>query len=225
MVDERLRAAELLRVLKFFYSFNELSAVLGIPGQVLWRYASMRVVPERCTARRIVEAVESGLLPRLYRELPVGPASLQAPLNPGVVELAAMDCAEWCRERLGRIDHVACIGDPWGSALGAAIARMLKTRLLILPAQPVPVNGYTAEAWSCGPRGPCGVILAPRGHTVRGGRLLLAAFIAWCRAEAEAAAGLLRRQGYSVAGIYAYTAPAGSLPEPSRILKPWSHPP
>ncbi len=218
MVDERLRAAELLRVLKYFYSFTELSAMLGIPGQVLWRYASLRVVPERGTARKIIEAVESRILPRLYESLPSGPKALAPPMNPGVLELAALDCASWCRG-LGRLDAIAVVTGVWGAALGFAAARLLRLRLCPLATAPHPFpgcRGVVAEAWSCGPLS--GVLLAPRGCIGHGDRVVAVAFMVWCREEAEAVAGLLESLGCSVAGVYAYTGPEGCC---SRVLRPW----
>lgn len=48
----------LLNALKGFYTFKDLEAKMGIPYQLLWRYTSLRTIPERQTAKRILDSIE-----------------------------------------------------------------------------------------------------------------------------------------------------------------------
>jgi hypothetical protein len=47
----------LLRILKYFYSFKQLEDRLGISSQVLWRYVTLRVTPEKQTAEKILAKI------------------------------------------------------------------------------------------------------------------------------------------------------------------------
>ncbi|MCX8209383.1 MAG: hypothetical protein N3G79_07070, partial [Sulfolobales archaeon] len=54
----KLTAFNLLRLLKFFYSFKELEKRLGMPSQVLWRYVTLRATPEKDTAQKILAKIK-----------------------------------------------------------------------------------------------------------------------------------------------------------------------
>jgi len=60
--EEELKNAKfvlfnLLQALKFFYSFKELERILGVPSRVLWRYVTLRAMPEKDTAQRILNKI------------------------------------------------------------------------------------------------------------------------------------------------------------------------
>jgi len=52
-------SVRLLSSLKGFFTLKELESKLGIPYQVIWRYISLKSTPEKTTARKIIERIES----------------------------------------------------------------------------------------------------------------------------------------------------------------------
>ncbi|RDD53085.1 MAG: hypothetical protein BA066_06260 [Candidatus Korarchaeota archaeon NZ13-K] len=52
-------SVRLLSSLKGFFTLKELESKLGIPYQVIWRYISLKNTPEKTTARKIIERIES----------------------------------------------------------------------------------------------------------------------------------------------------------------------
>lgn len=52
-------SVRLLSSLKGFFTLKELESKLGIPYQVIWRYISLKNTPEKNTARKIIERIES----------------------------------------------------------------------------------------------------------------------------------------------------------------------
>lgn len=52
-------SVRLLSSLKGFFTLKELESKLGIPYQVIWRYISLKNTPEKNTARKIIEKIES----------------------------------------------------------------------------------------------------------------------------------------------------------------------
>lgn len=70
-------AVRLLGGLKEVYTFKELEELLDVPAQVLWRYTSHVQFPERGTAKKLLDAIESKhLLERAIRELVVKPQGI-----------------------------------------------------------------------------------------------------------------------------------------------------
>lgn len=68
--ESPLATVKLLRALKSFFTFKELGELLGIPPQALWRYTSLRVVPERATSARIMERIQAlGLIDKILDEI------------------------------------------------------------------------------------------------------------------------------------------------------------
>jgi len=60
---------KLLTLLNYRYSLRDLQALLGIPYQTLWKYVSLKCMPEERTSRRIAERIEElKLLEKLVEE-------------------------------------------------------------------------------------------------------------------------------------------------------------
>lgn len=67
-------AVSILRGLKEAFTYKELEELLGVPAQVLWRYASHVQFPEKGTAKKILDVVkERRLLERAIAEIVTGP--------------------------------------------------------------------------------------------------------------------------------------------------------
>lgn len=49
---------KLLTLLNYHFSLRDLQSMLGIPYQTLWRYVSLKCMPEERTGRRILERIE-----------------------------------------------------------------------------------------------------------------------------------------------------------------------
>jgi len=60
----------LLRILTSFYSYRELERRLNIPENTLWKYYSLKVMPEKETAVKLLKKIEeSGLLDSIIKDL------------------------------------------------------------------------------------------------------------------------------------------------------------
>jgi len=60
---------KLLALLNYRYSLRDLQALLGIPYQTLWKYVSLKCMPEERTSKRIAERIEElKLLDKLVEE-------------------------------------------------------------------------------------------------------------------------------------------------------------
>ncbi len=58
-----LRRSDVIRLLTllnyyYYFSLRDLRSMLGIPYQTLWRYVSLKCMPEERTSRRIAERIE-----------------------------------------------------------------------------------------------------------------------------------------------------------------------
>ena len=56
----------LLRILKFFYSFKGMERLLGIRSQTLWKYITLRAILEKDTASKFLARIKER---RLIEEL------------------------------------------------------------------------------------------------------------------------------------------------------------
>lgn len=121
----------LLRILKFFYSFKQLELKLGIPSQVLWRYITLRVTPEKQTAEKILAKIKES---KLIEEVISSELSSEKELwviasNPGILELSAIRLLYDIKKT--RIDAVLPTPDALSTPLATIISSYLKTRLCI----------------------------------------------------------------------------------------------
>ncbi|MCE4606280.1 MAG: hypothetical protein F7B59_02995 [Desulfurococcales archaeon] len=121
----------LLRILKFFYSFKYLEARLDVPSQVLWRYVTLRVTPEKQTAEKILARIkESRLIEEVIsKELSEEKEFWLITSNPGILELAAMRLAYDLRK--SKIDVILSTPDIHSLPLASIVSSYLKTKLCI----------------------------------------------------------------------------------------------
>lgn len=180
-----------LQVLKFFYTFKELERLLGVPAQVLWRYASLRSVPERRTAERIAERMRS--LRLIDRALE---AALEASSEPwefvssiGVLEAAALKLSAELTARGLRPDTVVPAPDPYSAAWAATVAAEARLRLCLSAGDRCPSEGVVAGCSAS--QGRLVAAALPR-RCIRGRRLLLLAAVA-DQAAFDALASAARR--------------------------------
>lgn len=122
----------LLRALKFFYSFKELERILGVPSQVLWRYVTLRATPEKDTAQKILNTIVEKRIVESTLEKAVESSSGEVWRllgNPGVLELAGLKAADTLKKI--RVDVVLAPCDGYSIALATIIATYLKSRICI----------------------------------------------------------------------------------------------
>ncbi len=135
--EEELKNAKfvlfnLLRALKFFYSFKELERILGVPSQVLWRYVTLRAMPEKDTAQRILNKImKEGVIEKTLKRVIESSNGDEWRLlgNPGVLELAGLKVADMLKKT--RVDVVLAPCDGYSVALATIIATYLKSRICI----------------------------------------------------------------------------------------------
>jgi hypothetical protein len=189
----------LLRVLKFFYSFKELEKLLGVSSQVLWRYVSLRVMPEKETAQKLLAKIrEKRLVEEAVRravEASREPWMLFS--NPGVLELAALKAVDEFRKT--RIDAVLAAPDPYSSSLAAITALYLRSRLCTASKTPLS-SSILAEVYEVQP-GIIEVAATPRECVQRRSKILVVAAAAPPIQGLTAALGVTLRGHADVVGI------------------------
>lgn len=130
--EENIRPLMLniLKALKYFYSFKELEYLLEISSQVLWRYLSFRAVPEKETALKIIEKVKEK---RLVYKILEGLRSSSEPdldvTNPGILLLAYLKLAheKWASDAM----VVVTKDDPLSVAIGTVLALNFRAKLCV----------------------------------------------------------------------------------------------
>jgi len=150
LTDVRLRVFNLLRVLKFFYSFKELEKYLEVPSQVLWRYVTFRSSPEKTTAYKILNKIkEKKLIENIVSNLRERPHLLLS--NPGILELAAIKAFDEFKK--DKVNVVLSAPDSYSIALASLISVYLKSRLCIPSRMPYVrelSNNYIIEPYLMG---------------------------------------------------------------------------
>jgi len=121
----------LLKVLASFYSFRELEKRLNIPMQTLWKYHSLRVVPEKETAVKILKRIrESGVLEEIMDKLV---KEYENPLllagNIGVYELVAYMISDQIKEL--KVAKVFAAPDNYSTAIASLIAADSRIKLCL----------------------------------------------------------------------------------------------
>lgn len=139
-------AINLLRILKFFYSFKELEKFLDVPSQVLWRYLTLKTFPERETALEIIKKIrEQKLVERaVEKALAESPEPWAVFSNPGALELAAFSVAEELEDE--KFGAVVSAPDAYSAALAALVSAYLKAKLCISSRSPLSLS-YVAESF------------------------------------------------------------------------------
>lgn len=167
----KLTAFNLLRLLKFFYSFKELERRIGVPSQVLWRYVTLRATPEKDTAQKILARIkEQKLVEEAISEViseSKEPWLLLS--NPGILELSALKLVEEFRR--AKAEVVLSTPDPYSAALAAVASIYLKARLCI-PSRILYSNNVIVENYQS-PSGVLDVIAIPRRSMPNKSRVLI----------------------------------------------------
>lgn len=130
--EENIRPLMLniLKALKYFYSFKELESLLDMSSQVLWRYLSFRAVPEKETALKIIEKVrERKLVQKILEGLKESSEQDLEVTNPGVLLLAYLKLAseKWASDAMVIITK----DDPLSVAIGTVLALNLRAKLCV----------------------------------------------------------------------------------------------
>jgi hypothetical protein len=120
---------KVLSALKHFYSFKELESKLGVSAQILWRYVSLRSVPERVTAEKLLQRIEAeGLIDEAIRKsLQDSEEPWQLLSNPGVMTLAELKAMELLKGE--KINAIVTGKDGYSTAFGAMLSDAFHSRL------------------------------------------------------------------------------------------------
>jgi len=120
-----------LRILTLFYSFRQLERKLGIPMQTLWKYHTLRTVPEKETAVKILKRIqESRIVEEMISKLAHSVSDIYVLLNDvGMLELASFDAVELVKQN--RINTVISAPDSYSAALAALISTKARIPLCI----------------------------------------------------------------------------------------------
>ncbi|MCE4613988.1 MAG: hypothetical protein F7B60_00430 [Desulfurococcales archaeon] len=161
----------LLRILKFFYSFKQLENRLNIPSQVLWRYVTLRVTPEKQTADKILARIKETRLVEevISREVTEDKELWVISSNPGILELAALRLVYELRK--SRIDVILSTPDIYSLPLASIISSYFKAKLCIPSHMPLS-NNVLSESYQVAP-GILDVAAIPRDCIPRKSRVLI----------------------------------------------------
>jgi|GEM_PF-849396 hypothetical protein len=127
---------KVLNALKHFYSFKELEERLGVSAQILWRYVSLRSVPERVTAERLLQRIEDEKLidEAFERAIKDSEEPWQVLSSPGIMELAELKVISTLKG--DRVNVVITGPDGYSTAFGAILADALHARLCVASRSP-----------------------------------------------------------------------------------------
>jgi len=127
---------KVLNALKHFYSFKELEERLGVSAQILWRYVSLRSVPERVTAERLLQRIEDEKLidEAFERAIRDSEEPWQVLSSPGIMELAELKVISTLKG--DKVNIVITGPDGYSTAFGAILADALHARLCVASRSP-----------------------------------------------------------------------------------------
>lgn len=122
---------ELLRILNHFYSFRELERKIEVPMQTLWKYHTLRTIPEKETAVKILRKIkESRIIENtLYDVLSSARNPLEILGNPGVLELAAYLINDYIKQY--RLNAIVSMPDNYSSIISAILASKNRLKLCL----------------------------------------------------------------------------------------------
>ncbi len=208
----------LLRILKFFYSFKELEKRLNVPSQVLWRYVTLRVTPEKKTAQRILTTIRKH---RLIEEVVYNTVFRSKELwtltsNPGILELAALRLADELKK--SKIDVVLSTPDPYSAALAAIVSTYLRAKLCIPSHTPLSDN-VLAESYQVA-SGVLGIAAIPRECVPKKSRVLIVTLAAVNPFHLKAAMNLAMKRQAIVSGIFSLIGASQTIQEILENFKP-----
>lgn len=115
--NPKRRLLEILKILASFYSFRRLEEKLGVPMQTLWKYYTLKTMPEKQTAIKILHRIrEEKILDEIVSEIAyeiTNPISLVN--NRGILELAAYKASEIVRQN--NITDILSLPDSYSAAI------------------------------------------------------------------------------------------------------------
>ncbi len=125
----KLMVFRLLGALKYFYSFKELEERLNVPAQILWRYVTLRTVPERGTAEKILNKIRSShIIDDILSKYYIENEELWSLLsNPGIMTLAGLRALDDLKDQ--KINVIVSAPDSYAAALGATFSSLFHAKL------------------------------------------------------------------------------------------------
>ncbi|MEM4700001.1 MAG: hypothetical protein QXT74_03510 [Candidatus Nezhaarchaeales archaeon] len=212
----KLTAFNLLRLLKFFYSFKELERRIGVPSQVLWRYVTLRATPERDTAQKILARIEEQkLVEEAISEVILESKEPWLLLsNPGILELSALKLVE----EFGRskAEVVLSTPDPYSAALAAVASIYLKARLCI-PSRILYSNSVIVESYEAS-SGVLDVIAIPRKSVPNKSKVLITTMTMHLP-PLGAAINLVLKSGSELVGVFSVVGGKEEIKELTNLLR------
>jgi hypothetical protein len=198
--NPKLALFNILNVLKFFYSFKDLEKMLGVPSQVLWRYVTLRVVPEKETAVKILMKIrEQHLVEEAIRKAVEGskePWKLFT--NPGILNLAALHASDEFRK--SRVEVVLSAPDPYSALLSGLVSSYLRARVCIPSCIPLSETNIV-EVYSSA-HGVIAAFAVPRGCLSKKSRILIVAALSSPNQLLAVPLNIVWRVHAEVIGIY-----------------------
>jgi len=207
--NAKLTLFHLLTSLKFFYSFKELEELLHVPSQVLWRYVTLRSMPEKETVNKMLCTIrEARLVEKALARISRSGEAWQIYSNPGVLGLAALKISEELKEASKKVDIVVSSPDPRSAALSSILSLYLKAGLCI-PSRRLCSGDSVTVAYEA-PGGLLDAASLPRACIPRKSRVLVSA------ASTEepgiaAAFSIAERRGARILAVAALTGSSESL--------------
>jgi hypothetical protein len=192
---------KVLNALKHFYSFKELEERLGVSAQILWRYVSLRSVPERVTAERLLQRIEDEKLidEAFERAIKDSEEPWQVLSSPGIMELAELKVISTLKG--DRVNVVITGPDGYSTAFGAILADALHARLCVASRSPhsrhLIVKSYKVS------QDYYDTLIFPRECIQRRGRALLVSVDGDKASQLSALIDVVKMRQVSIAGVLA----------------------
>ncbi len=126
---------KVLNALKYFYSFKKLEDRLGVSAQILWRYVTLRSVPERETAEKLLAKIASeNLVSEALAKIVNGGELWQMLSSPGVASLLELRVLESFKGE--KINAIVAGPDGYSAAFGATLSDLFHARLCVASKTP-----------------------------------------------------------------------------------------
>ncbi|MEM0380160.1 MAG: hypothetical protein QXX35_04850 [Desulfurococcaceae archaeon] len=131
---------ELLEILTLFYTFRELSKILDVPVQTLWKYRTLRATPEKESALKLISKIRSSrLIEEILDKLKNSQDEPLVLLNkPGVLELITFIACDHVRKLKPSL--ILAMPDPYSSAIATLTSVKNRIRLCLSDKQLSPRN-------------------------------------------------------------------------------------
>ena len=172
----------ILNSLKGFYTFKELEEKTGIPFQVLWRYTSLTSIPEKRTAKRIIDKIEEqGLIENIIERVIVKNShgyieSWRYLYNPRFLGLIGYEAAKFTRGE--KIDAILTFPQE-DAPLALVVSEWLGVRVYVgFTYLKLEIEKYLQVAYISLDRGRMVNVYVPRGILRKGDNVLVVRNIA-----------------------------------------------